>query len=449
MRTQRTVVAGWGRTTPVATDLARPDLVDDLSEIVAGSSRMIPRGLGRSYGDSAQLAGGTTLDLSGLDRILGFDETTGIVDVEAGVSLDHLIRVLTPQGWFVPVSPGTRYVTVGGAIASDIHGKNHHSAGTFSTHVVEFQLVKANGEVEWIRPGTNPEIFWATAGGMGLTGVIARARVQMRPVETARIKGTTYRATNLDDLMAQMVEIDQRSPYTVAWVDCLTKGAKFGRGLISAGDHATKQDLSIMADPTDVAIGQQFSVPIDFPTGILNRLSVRAFNELWFQKAPRKPVPQLETFANFFHPLDMIGDWNRIYGRHGFIQYQFVVPDSAAQLVGEAIHAINRVGGASFLTILKRFGAANPGYLSFPTEGWTLTLDIPAQTAGLAAELDRFDRRVAAAGGRVYLTKDARLAADTFAQMYPRLDEWRAIRDSLDPEGKFTSDMATRLGLTR
>lgn len=447
MITQRTTVTGWGRTMPAITSLARPDLLDSVAEIVANTDRLAPRGLGRAYGDAAQLAGGTTLDLSALDRILDFDPKTGIIDVEAGVSIDHLIRVMTPQGWFVPVTPGTRYVTVGGAIASDIHGKNHHSAGTFGMHVTALQLIKADGQAVWLNPTDNHDEFWATVGGMGMTGVVVRAQVKMRPIETARIKAQIHKVPNLDALMTRMLELDPVYPYSVAWIDAVTTGKSFGRGLISVGDHATREDLAVGSDPGNVAIPRTINFPIDVPNGLVNKYSVRLLSEAWYRKVLGQPADHLETFSDFFHPLDMIGEWNRAYGSAGFLQYQIAVPDEAADLVGKTIRTIYGAGGASFVNVLKRFGERSPGFISFPTRGWTLTLDVAANNPRLIKVLDALDEQVAAVGGRVYLTKDSRMRAEMLPKMYPQLDKWRAVRNSMDPNRKFNSDMARRLGL--
>ncbi|MGV1037896.1 MAG: FAD-binding oxidoreductase, partial [Candidatus Nanopelagicales bacterium] len=385
----RRLISGWGRTSAVTSDVAIPEDYRNIADIVGGAAgSVIARGLGRSYGDAAQVAGGTTIDLTRCDRILGFDQATGVVDVEAGVSIDHLIRTFVPTGWFVPVTPGTRYVTVGGAIASDVHGKNHHAVGGFGQHVVDLTLVTGAGDVMQCSPGIEPELFWATVAGMGLTGVITRARVRLQPIRSSLIKATTERAANLDEVMSRMMEIDKSVPYTVAWVDCLAKGSRFGRGLISHGDHAVPTDTPGRADPLAISIAEPVAFPVNLPSRSLNKLSVAAFNELWFRKAPKVARPQLTSMADFFHPLDMIGDWNRIYGAAGFLQYQFVVPDAGSELIGRALRTIAATGGVSFLTVLKRFGPGNQAPMSFPMAGWTLALDIPARVPGLGPVLD-------------------------------------------------------------
>ncbi|MGB3040842.1 MAG: FAD-binding oxidoreductase [Candidatus Nanopelagicales bacterium] len=444
----RRLIAGWGRTAPVTSDVVVPEDYRNVADVVGqAEGSVIARGLGRSYGDAAQVAGGTTIDLTRCDRILGFDATTGVVDVEAGVSIDHLIRTFVPKGWFVPVTPGTRYVTVGGAIASDVHGKNHHAVGSFGQHVVDLTVVTGAGTVLNCSPESEPELFWATVAGMGLTGVITRARVQLQPIESSLIKATNERAANLDDVMSRMMEIDKSVPYTVAWVDSLAKGSRFGRGLISHGDHAVAADTPGRADPLAMSISDPVAFPINLPSRSLNKLSLAAFNELWFRKTPKTAAAQLTSMASFFHPLDMVGDWNRIYGAPGFLQYQFVVPDSGSELIGRALRTIAATGGVSFLTVLKRFGPGNQAPLSFPMTGWTLALDIPARVAGLGRVLDRLDEEVADAGGRIYFTKDSRLRPDLVDKMYPQLRQWQAVRDRYDPSRRMQSDLATRLGI--
>ncbi len=444
---QRRVISGWGRTSPITANVTQPDLTETVSTLVKSADRVIARGLGRSYGDAAQLGGGLNLDLTSLDRITRFDEVTGRVEVEAGVSIDHLIRVLAPLGWFVPVTPGTRYVTVGGAIASDVHGKNHHAVGTFGKHVIELTLISADGNARTVGPDRDPEIFWATVGGMGLTGVILSATFDMLAIPTAKIRATEQRESDLDSVMRAMTDLDQGVPYSVAWIDTVARGSKFGRGVISSGHHAGVDDLTAGKDPFDLGIPETVAVPVRLPSATLNRLSVGAFNGLWYQKAPKVPTTKLASFSGFFHPLDMVGRWNRIYGRRGFVQYQFAVPEDSAKLVGQAIRSVTATGGYPFLTVLKRFGPSNDSPLSFPIPGWTLALDIPTGVPGLGRVLDQLDEQVAAAGGRVYLSKDARLRPAVLRSMYPRLPEWQELRAQLDPTGKFTSDLALRLGI--
>ncbi|MEU4652902.1 FAD-binding oxidoreductase [Streptomyces sp. NPDC023723] len=442
-------VTGWGRTAPTAARLVRPRTYEEAAVAVraCGARGTVARGLGRAYGDAAQNAGGAVLDMTGLDRIHAIDVEGGTVLCDAGVSLHRLMEVLLPLGWFVPVTPGTRYVTVGGAIGADIHGKNHHVCGSFSRHVLSLELLTADGQVRTVTPGT--PLFDATAGGMGLTGVILTATVRLHPVESSYMSVDTERAADLDDLMARLTADDHRYRYSVAWIDLLARGAATGRAVLTRGDHAPLDALPRRARRTPLAFrtARLPAAPGHVPDGLLTRTTVGLFNELWFRKAPRTRTTRLQRIPSFFHPLDGVPHWNRIYGRAGFVQYQFAVGHGREETLRRVVRRISEQRCPSFLAVLKRFGAADPGWLSFPVPGWTLALDIPAGLPGLGAFLDELDEEVAAAGGRVYLAKDSRLRPELLAPMYPRLADFRALRAELDPRGVFVSDLSRRLDL--
>jgi decaprenylphospho-beta-D-ribofuranose 2-oxidase len=445
-------LTGWGRIAPSTATLAEPATAQaaaDLLRSAAGQGAMIPRGLGRSYNNAAQSGGGTVLSSARLNRILSLDRASGVVSAEAGVSLEDLMVAGLPHGWFVPVSPGTRQVTIGGAIAADVHGKNHHMAGSFACHVLSLDLVLPSGEARTATPGGDPALFWATAGGMGLTGFITRATVQLKRVETSRVTVDTVRTSGIDETMAVLSEHDKRYGYTVAWSDSTASGSGLGRSIITSGDFAAPGDLGA-ADrerPFAFSPGSRLGVPDLFPPGLLNRYSIRLFDELYFRKAPRLREGEIQTIGQFFHPLDAIRNWNRVYGPRGFRQYQYVIPFGAEGAVRRSFEMVSAARAPSFVTVLKRFGAADPGLLSFPAPGWTLALDFPAATPGLEPLLDALDRLVADNGGRVYLAKDSRVSPGMLARMYPRLEEFRKVRAEVDPDGVLASDLSRRLAI--
>jgi len=450
---RRTVtLTGWGRLAPSSAELAEPASDADAAaalQAAAPSRGAIARGLGRSYNNAAQCGDGLVISTARLNRIIALDATTGLAACEAGVSLEQLMVAGLPAGWFVPVSPGTRQVTVGGAIAADVHGKNHHVAGSFARHVPSFDLLLPSGELRTVTPRADPSLFWATAGGMGLTGLIVRATVQLKRVATSRVRVDTVRTADIDETMAVLAEHDRAYGYTVAWSDSLARGASLGRSVITSGDFADPADLPSggRADPFVFRPGARLSVPPGVPPGLVSRYTVALANEAWYRKAPRLRRGELQTIGKFFHPLDGVRNWNRVYGPGGFRQYQYVVPFGQEAAVRRSFELVSAARAPSFVTVLKRFGEQDPGLLSFPMAGWTLALDLPARTPGLAGLLGALDDLVVGAGGRVYLAKDSRVPADVLAQMYPRLAEFRALRASLDPKAVLASDLSRRLGL--
>ena len=449
--TRRATLTGWGRTEPTVAELAEPRSADEVAGLVKGvaGGGVIARGLGRSYNNAAQNGGGVVISTSGMRDVLSFDPQSGVVSCEAGVSLEQLMCDMLPSGWFVPVSPGTRKVTVGGAIAADVHGKNHHSAGSFARHVLSFELLTADGAVRTVTPESDSELFWATAGGMGLTGIILRATIQLKKVETSRLIVDTVRTANIDDTMAHLSATDKDYDYTVAWTDCLATRGSLGRSVITSGDFATVGQLRYRDRGTPLAFKPSSLVgaPAIFPSGLLNARTVGLLNEAYFRKAPRHRGGEIQTIGKFFHPLDAISSWNRVYGPAGFRQYQYVVPFAASDVVVRSLERISMLRAPSFVTVLKRFGAGDPGMLSFPMPGWTLALDFPARTPWLSHLCAELDDMVLEAGGRLYLAKDSRIPAGLMPRMYPRLGDFRRLRAEVDPSGVFSSDLSRRLEL--
>ena len=444
---------GWGRTAGTVSHLAAVDSVADAVSALRNSGTprgVVARGLGRSYGDAAQNAGGTTLDLTKMNRILSVDAAgePPTVTVQAGVSLDVLMRALLPFGLWVPVLPGTRQVTIGGAIAADVHGKNHHTEGSFGNHVVSLDLLTADGEVRTLTPsGDTERLFWATIGGMGLTGAVLTATIALQRTETAYFLVDTDRCTDLDDLMTKMSTGDDAYTYSVAWFDAVTRGKHLGRAVLTRGNKARLTDLDPKlrrGDPLRFAAPSFGTIPEVFPNRMVNQVTAKAFSEFWYRKAPKHRVGEVQNITQFFHPLDIVAEWNRVYGPHGFLQYQFVVPFDADDVFRRCVTMIVESGHLSCLNVLKRFGPGNPAPLSFPMPGWTLTVDLPIEH-GLDKLCDALDEQVISVGGRVYLAKDSRLSAEAFRKMYPRLDDFLAVRREVDPDGIFHSDLARRL----
>jgi decaprenylphospho-beta-D-ribofuranose 2-oxidase len=448
---RRELLAGWGRAAASAATLVRPESVSDLEDLVAGERGTLPmvaRGLGRSYGDAAQCAGGLVVDCTGLNHVLDLDVQGARVRSEAGVSIDQLLRLLVPKGLFPPVTPGTRFVTLGGAIASDIHGKNHHVDGTISRHLDYLRIATPSGPVE-CSPEQRADVFSATCGGMGLTGIVLEAVLRLLAIETSTMLVDTERAGDLDACMTRLSEDQDAYQYSVAWVDGLAGGRHLGRSVLTRANHAVLADLPANAqhDPLCLNLRRPLRVPVAPPVSVLTSRTVSAFNEMWYRRAPRHRTGELVPLARFFYPLDGVAGWNLLYGPHGFTQYQFVVPLGAEAVVRAVLERLSRARAASLLAVLKRFGSEGSGHLSFPREGWTLALDVPLGLPGLAELLDGLDELVASAGGRVYLAKDGRVRTEVLASMYPRLANWLEVRESLDPEGVFNSDLARRVGL--
>ncbi len=415
----------WGRipaSTPAAVEALAPDV-----EALPEADSMLAYGQGRSYGDACLNNGGMLLDTAALHRILAFDPETGVVRCEGGVTLAQLLALGLPRGWFLPVTPGTKYVTVGGAIANDVHGKNHHRDGTFGRFVPRFELWRSDGSKRLCSPEENVDLYRATIAGLGLTGLIRWADVQLIPVQSDAIAMQRTRFHGLDDFFAINEQANARSRYTVAWVDTTATGDALGRGLYIEGDHAPGWLPAEGDVPTP-----KLHAPLDAPGWALNALTVRAFNTLYWRQQLKSVVRKRVHYEPFFYPLDAVGDWNRVYGRRGFYQYQFVVPHADGRTATrEILDRIARSGEASFLAVLKTFGdIESPGLLSFPQPGITLALDFPnrgSRTQRLFLDLDALVRE---AGGRLYPAKDACMTAEDFQRSYPA---WEAFREHIDP----------------
>jgi len=407
----------------------------------------IARGLGRSYGDPAMNAGHQVVGLARLNRYLDFDPETALLTCEAGVSLAQIIRDFTPRGFFPMITPGTKFVTVGGCIANDVHGKAHHVDGCFNTCVESFTLLLADGKVVLASRTENSELFWGCFGGMGLLGIVLTVTLRLRRIETTYFRKRSIQAKNLEQMLAALEDSDKSFPYSVAYVDPFATGEKLGAGVLMVGDHAKLDELpaTLRALRYSVSPDPKLSVPFELPEITLNPVTMRVVNVV--SKLKLSSSAAFDHYENFFYPLDWIANWNRGYGRRGFTQYQFVIPfDNGLSRMREILTAIVTSGQLPFLNVLKRFGAEGQGHLSFPRDGYTFAIDFPVRS-GTAALMRRLDRMVLDAGGRIYLGKDAYVDAETFRAMYPRCQEWLALKAKVDPNGVFTSDLGRRVGL--
>lgn len=468
LQTSTKTLTGWGRTAPSTAEvLSTPD-IDVIAKAVAQVADsnadkpshlqrgVIARGMGRSYGDPAMNGGGLVIDMQALNKIHNIDPDTAVVDVDAGVTLDQLMKAALPYGLWVPVLPGTRQVTIGGAIGPDIHGKNHHSAGSFGNHVKSMELLVADGRVLHLEPeGTpddpNGELFWATVGGMGLTGIVLRAQINMTRTETAYFIADGDMTHTLDETIEFHSDGSEHNyTYSSAWFDAISPAPKLGRAAISRGSLATLDQLKELSpklakNPLKFNAPQLMTVPDIFPNFTMNKLSMVAIGELWWLKSGEYRN-QVQNLTQFYQPLDLIGEWNRGYGSKGFLQYQFVVPTEAVEPFKQIIRDIQKSGHYSALNVFKLFGEGNRAPLSYPMPGWNVCVDFPIKP-GLGKFLDDLDRRVMEFGGRLYLAKESRTSAENFHKMYPGLPGWLETRRNIDPTGVFASDMSRRLEL--
>jgi len=432
-------VAGWGRHPVRPGRVWRTERLDLLPV-----SAVLPRGLGRAYGDAAVPASPDTCVVAtpGVDRILRWDPASGRLTCEAGLALGEVLRLFLPRGWFPPVTPGTKFVTVGGCVAADVHGKNHHRDGCFGRFVDGLRLRVAGGSEVSCGPGVERDLFLATVGGMGLTGLITEVTFRLRPVEGPWMMAESVAVPHLDGMLEGLRSSARDWPYTVGWIDSLARGARLGRGILIRGRHARAAEVG----PRHPARARALAVPLDAPGWLLGSALVRAFNALYYRRHRRATGLRIEFHEDFFYPLDAIRDWNRLYGRRGFLQYQCVVPRAAgAGAIARILDRLAVAAAASFLSVIKDCGPESDAFLSFPMEGTTLALDLPYRKGATEALVHELNALVIAAGGRIYLAKDAVTRAEDFARMMPRLRTWLAVRDRWDPEHRFRSALSARL----
>jgi FAD/FMN-containing dehydrogenase len=419
----------WGRYPRLQADLVPLYWTSDFPLPQAPRSRMLPVGMGRSYGDSCLLEYGTLLSTAGLDRFLGFDAATGLLRCEAGVTLAEILDFAVPRGWFLPVTPGTKYVTVGGAIANDIHGKNHHVAGTFGRHVPRFELVRSSGDRFECSTTEHPRLYEATIGGLGLTGLITWADLQLRPIVSRKIRYTGIKFAGIEEFVA-LSRAAADCEYTVAWIDCVATGKSFARGIFMQGNHADVPGRLERSGKPKLAL------PVDLPPFLLNKTTIGAFNTLYYNKQLGKQKQALVDYEPFFYPLDSIHHWNRMYGKEGLLQFQCVLPwenggEGPQHGIHEVLHAITHSGLASFLAVIKVFGdAPSPGMMSFPAPGITLALDFPVRGDRAFELCQRLADITAEYGGKMYPAKDARMEPRHFQQFYP---QWEEFARYIDP----------------
>ncbi len=442
--TMTTSLTSWNNYPTIQASVCRPERYKDLFSI---EGSQLARGLGRSYGDAALSSTGTVILTEKLNRVLEFDPVKGTLIAEAGLSLETILTFIVPRGWFLPVTPGTQYVTLGGCVAADVHGKNHHRDGSISDHLLYLDLITADGSVMRCSPAAHPDLYWATIGGMGLTGIISEVAIQLRSIESAYIACQHHAVANLEALLQVLDDRDKDDLYSVAWIDCLAKGAQLGRGVLMTGHHAKINELSAsQKDPLKRPSNLQLTVPYTPSRSLVGKYSVSLFNGLYYQLQSRKTKPFITDYQSYFYPLDAIAHWNRLYGKKGFVQYQCVLPrETALEGFTQILEELRLKGNPSFLAVVKRFGPEGKGLLSFPSVGYTLAIDLPITDSTFLTHLDQLDDLVLQRGGRIYLAKDARLSPDRFRQMYPRYATWLKIKKETDPENRFHSDLAQRL----
>ncbi|MAJ58869.1 MAG: hypothetical protein CBC48_02235 [bacterium TMED88] len=445
-------LAGWGLAPKQSCVVFRPEREEQIRKIIAEAPTptVLSRGMGRSYGDAALNQDGGIILHERFDHFLDLDKDTGILTCEAGLTLSEIIDLVVPHGFFLPVTPGTQFVSIGGAIAADVHGKNHHLDGTISGQLIDFRLITGDAQIHNCSRSENADLFWATLGGLGLTGCIIQARLQLRRVESAWMTQQTIKCPDLESLLQRTFEEDDQYEYSVAWVDCLARGRSMGRSILLRANSAPIRDLpqNISAAPYTLPRVVRPTVPFNLPSVVLNPLNMRIFNQLFWMNHPDRNIPV--PLRQYFYPLDRVRQWNRVYGDPGVSQYQFVLPlESCSEGIQEILETVTESRGASFLAVLKKMGPANESPLSFPIEGASMALDFPNRKRDLKSLLERLDRIVVRHGGRVYLAKDSSLGAWAVPEMYPGLARFQEIQRKHDPNERISSSLARRLNLLR
>jgi FAD/FMN-containing dehydrogenase len=445
MHFQEEVLSGWGNIPHAKSNVAYPREEQEIKESLK-NDKLIPRGLGRGYADQSTNAGHSVLRLEKMNHFLSFDQQTGVLECQAGVSLEEIIDTFTPRGWFPMITPGTKFITIGGAIANDIHGKAHHADGSFVNCVYSFTILISDGRILKASRDENADLFWANFGGLGLLGVILTASIQLRKVETTYFKQKAVAAKNLDQMLAAIDASDKEYSSSVAWIDSLAKGKSLGRGVLTMGNHALLSELpaKLKSNPLKLGKKSKLTVPFYLPAFTLNTLTVSILNSAL--GIMQQNAPSISHYDKFFYPLDMINNWNRGYGKRGFIQYQFVIPlQHGEENIRKILVEITQSGCVPFLNVLKKFGKGQ-GLLSFPFEGYTFAIDFPV-TSRLKPFTKKLDQMILEMGGRIYLGKDAYLDETMFKAMYPQYREWLDAKKKYDPLNIFSSDLSRRIGL--
>lgn len=435
------IVSNWSNYPKVEADYFGVSSSSELLDKLAHTNDFITRGNGRCYGDAS--LNSTILSCLLLNKFLFFDKEDGVLEVQSGVLLDNILKVVVPHGWFLPVTPGTKFITIGGAVASDVHGKNHHVDGSFSNHIINMKIALADGQIVNCSADDNEDLFWATCGGMGLTGIILSVKFSLKPIKSSYIAQTKYKARSLNEILT-LFEEHSNDTYSVAWIDCLKGGKSFGRSLLMTGEHYNPEEGEVkLKNPFKVHSDPRLNIPINFPAFVLNKYSIKLFNTVYYNKVLGKVKKSVGHYDPFFYPLDAILGWNKMYGKRGFAQYQFVVPIDAREGLEEILRRIQKKGMGSFLAVLKAFGEQND-LISFPMKGYTLALDfaINDKLFGFLSELDQL---VSSYGGRLYMTKDNRMNKEMFWEGYPRAQEFVEVVKKYNPNRKINSLLSKRL----